>query len=187
MMNNAFAQKSMQVQILQPIPFDRNFPRVGEVWGKFLGIIYWIWMIMMLTMLVIPTKGLEKVNSPPPKTNRDVSLTLLVLLHLLQANVMVHVCTTRGKSFVKWTSLCLWQSFSNGLFHAVPRKKSESPTIKTTQPLQLPAKTVMKPWRKTRESSFSQVEVSSNCGWLRPISAASIPSAFGPSKRLTAS
>lgn len=130
-MNNAFAQKSMQVQILQPIPFDRNFPRVGEVWGKFLGIIYWIWMIMMLTMLVIPTKGLEKVNSPPPKTNRDVSLTLLVLLHLLQANVMVHVCTTRGKSFVKWTSLCLWQSFSNRLFHAFPRKKSESPTIKT--------------------------------------------------------
>lgn len=67
MMNNAFAQKSMQVQILQPIPFDKNFPRVGEVWGKFLGIIYWIWMIMMLTMLVIPTKGLEKVHSPPPQ------------------------------------------------------------------------------------------------------------------------
>ena len=39
MMNNAFAQKSMQVQILQPIPFNRNFQcrgSVGEVPGDHL-------------------------------------------------------------------------------------------------------------------------------------------------------
>ena len=181
MMNNAFAQKSMQVQILQPIPFDRNFPRVGEVWGKFLGIIYWIWMIIMLTMLVIPTKGLEKVHSPPPQ-KQNVMLAWHCWCYCIYCRLMWWcMFVPHGKILRQMDITVFVAVLFQSAFPCFSKKKSESPTIKTPA-IATPLKTVMKPWRKTRESSFSQVEILflPTVGGCAPLFAASIPSALRP-------
>lgn len=86
----------------------------------------------------------ESPFAAPPKTKRDVSLTLLVLLHLLQANVMVHVCTTRENPSSNGHHCVCGSPFPMGFSMLFLEKKVNHQPSKL-QPLQLPKKTVMKP------------------------------------------